>query len=98
MKYIFTAALALGLFATASAQQGPHVTVVRSVRSMNINNDSNMQIILDKLQQETENTIVYPLIRMTNMAFAKAQTIKKQHKHSRIRTNNTKRVVNPNRA
>jgi len=99
MKYILILALALGFLANASAQQGPSVKVIRAAYKPNT--ESNMQMLLDKLQFETENTVVYPLVRMTNNAFAKAKSMK-HHKHvkrERIRTNNSpKRVMNPNRA
>jgi hypothetical protein len=97
MKYILTAALVIGLFANASAQQ-PLVKVVRAVRTHPVENETNLHVILDKLQAETENTVVFPLMQMTKAAFTKVQALK-HTKHERIRTNNNpKRVVNPNRA
>src|SRR5689334_5358058 len=96
MKYILTAAFALVLFASASAQQGPQVSVVRTVKTSYIasnNNDtSNMQAILDKLQQESENTVIYPLLHWTKQALVKAQSINNRHKFGRIRTNNSKKT------
>ena len=96
MKYILTAALAIGFFATASAQQNHQVKVIRTANPV-IPESGNTQVILDKLQHESENTVVYPLVRMTQKAVAKAQSIK-HAKQERIRTNNGKRVVKSSRA
>ena len=98
MKYLFTAALALACFATALAQQAPALKVVRAVRTATGNHTSHLQTVMDKLQQESEKTVVYPLVRMTNLALAKVESLKKEMKRTRIRSHNSKRVANPNRA
>jgi hypothetical protein len=97
MKYILTTALVLTVLA-ANAQYS-QVKVIRTAYAPNVNEASNMQIVLDKLQQESQNTVVYPLVAMTKAALSKAQSIRKQSKE-RIRSHNNKpkRAVNPNRA
>ena len=96
MKYILSAALLLSVMASANAQH--QVKVVRAAY-VPANETSNMQMVLDRLQQESQNTVVYPLVAMTKAALTRVQDLKKTKKE-RIRTNNgkPKRTVNPNRA
>jgi hypothetical protein len=115
MKYVLTALFAAALLSNTSAQTPDvRVSVVRTVRTASIepvsadtNTNTTTQVILDKLQQESENSVLYPLVRMSQLAIEKVEGLKDrarverkaERKQGRIRTNNTKqRTVNPNRA
>ena len=107
MKYVLTIALAAVFFANASAQNPElGVSIVRASRVTNvqptgISETDRMQAVLDRLQAETQNTVIHPLLRVSQLAKAKLDSLnqkQKKQKRERIRTNNTKRSVNPNRA
>ena len=108
MKYVFTIALAAVFFTNASAQNPElQVSLVRLTQTTNVQptgatgTTDQMQAVLDRLQAETENTVIYPLVRMSQLTKAKLDSLNKKQKNEkreRIRTNNTKRTVNPNRA
>lgn len=109
MKYVLALIAAATIGNTASAQNNYKIQLVRAVHTAAIqpvedNDASQVQAVLDRLQMESQNTVIYPLVHMTQLAVQKIEGLKKQakleKKQARIRTNNNgkKKPANPNRA
>lgn len=109
MKYVLALIAAATIGNSASAQNSYKLQLVRAVHTSSIqpvedNDASQMQAVLDRLQIESQNTVIYPLVHMTQLAVNKIEGLKKQakleKKEARIRTNNNgkKKPANPNRA
>ena len=98
MKYILTTA-AIALCIGASAQG--RVRLVHTAQAVNVSTTAAaathpytaFDAVLDRLQAESESTVVYPLLTMTKKALAKAQALPHRPKHARKH-----RTIGPNRA
>jgi len=84
-KIIFTLAMLAVVTVSASATGAgtprKEKVIVKECGYVSDSESTEMNTVLDRIQKESENTVIYPLLRMTQMVREKVQALKFEAKH-----------------